>query len=173
MIRKETNMKKVLLILMSGLILAIAWGLEGSAQTKKEMTFSGTHYWSSTGKVFQIDPDRLIMESELMGVRVNDSGDGLFHGASVHIVGVAYRTKGYYGFRGYETWIDKDGDKLIWELLDTPPGAPTSPARLVEGTGKYAGWQGTIEYTLQYPRSFPEGTRRGICREAVKLVSPQ
>jgi hypothetical protein len=166
-------MKKSLLISVLSLIAVIAWGGEGIAQTKKEMTFSGTHYWSSTGKVFQIDPDRLIMDSELMGVRVNDSGDGLFHGASVHIVGVAYRTKGYYGFRGYETWTDKDGDKLIWELLDTPPGAASSSARLIEGTGKYVGWQGSIEYTLQYPKSFPEGTRRGICREVVKLISPQ
>jgi hypothetical protein len=33
------------------------------------------------------------------------------------------------------------------------------------GTGKYADWQGTIEFTLQYPKPFPEGTMRGICRE--------
>jgi len=154
-------------------ILAIAWGGEGFAQAKKEMTFSGTNYWGSTPKVFQLDPDRLIIQSELFGVRVNDSGDGLFHGASTHIVSVAYRSKGYNGFRGYETWTDKDGDKVIWELLDTPPGASSSPARLIEGTGKYAGWQGTIEYTLQFPKSFPQGTRHGICREVVKIVAPQ
>jgi hypothetical protein len=113
------------------------------------------------------------MHPELFGVRVNDSGDGPFHGASVHIVGVALITKVYYGFRGYETWTDKDGDKVIWELLDTPAGSSSSPARLIEGTGKYKGWQGTIEYTLQYPKSFPQGTIRGICREHIKLVIPQ
>ena len=166
-------MKKCLWMMVLCLVLTIACGGEVFAQAKKEMSFSGTHYFSSTPKAFQLGPGQSITQMEVFGVRVNDSGDGLFHGASVHIVGVAYRTKGYYGFRGYETWIDKDGDKLIWELLDTPPGAATSPARLVEGTGKYVGWQGSIEYTLQYPRSFPEGTRRGICREAVKLVSPQ
>ena len=166
-------MKKCLLISVLSLLLVIAWGVEGFAQTKKEMTFSGTHYWSSTPKAFQIDPDRLIMPMELFGIRVNDSGDGPFHGASVHIVAVTYRTKGYYGFRGYETWTDKDGDKVIWELLDTPPGASTSPGRLIDGTGKYAEWQGTIEYSMQYPKAFPEGTRRGITRETTKIVAPQ
>jgi hypothetical protein len=142
-------------------------------QTKEEMNFSGTHYWSSTPKVFQVDPDRSIMQLELFGVRVNDSGDGPFHGASVHIVTVAYSSKGYNGFRAYVTWTDKDGDKVIWELMDTPPSSSSSPGRLIEGTGKYTGWQGTIEYTLEYPKSFPEGTMRGICREVVKIVAPQ
>ena len=166
-------MKKCLLISVLSLVLVIAWGVEASAQTKKEMTFSGTHYWSSTGRPVQIDPDRVILPAELLGVRVNDSGDGPFHGASVHIVGAGYRMKGYYGFRGYVTWIDKDGDTVVWELLDTPAGATTSPGRLIDGTGKYAGWQGTIEYSLQFPKAFPEGTRRGIARETTKIVAPQ
>ena len=166
-------MKKCLLISTLSLVLVIALGVEGSAQTKKEMTFSGTHYWSSTGKTFPIDSDRIVMYPELLGVRVNDSGDGPFHGASVHIVGVGYRTKGYYGYRGYVTWIDKDGDIVVWELLDTPAGASTSPGRLIDATGKYAGWQGTIEYSIQYPKAFPDGTRRGITRETAKIVAPQ
>ncbi len=166
-------MKKFLLMSVLSLVLTITLGVEGFAQGKKEITFSGTHYWSSTPKVFQVDPDRAIRNPELFGVRVNDSGDGLFHGASVHIVAVAYSSKVFNGFRGYETWTDKDGDKVIWELSDTPPGASSSPGRLIEGTGKYTGWQGTIEYTLQYPKSFPPGTIRGICREVIKIVVPQ
>ncbi len=166
------NMRKCLISLLS-LVLATACGGEGFAQTKKEMTFSGTHYWSSTPKGFQVDADRSIRQMELLGVRVNDSGGGPFHGASVHIVGVAYSSKGYNGFRAYETWTDKDGDKVIWELMDTAPGASSSPGKLIEGTGKYTGWQGTIEYTLQYPKPFPQGTIRGICREVIKIVAPQ
>ena len=166
-------MKKCLWILVLGLVLAITWGGEGFAQAKKEMTFSGTHYYSSTPKVFQLEPGRIIMQLEMLGVRVNDSGDGPFHGASVHIVFVSYRSKEYNGSRGYFTWTDKDGDKVIGELLDTPPGASSSPARIIGGTGKYMGWQGTIEYTMQFPKPFPEGTSRGICREHIKLVIPQ
>ncbi len=165
-------MKKVQWIIVLSLVLAIAWGEESFAQAKKEMTFSGTHYFASTPKVFPLEPGRIIMQSEMMGVRVNDSGDGPFHGASVHIVMVSYRSKEYNGTRGYETWTDKDGDKVIWELLDTPAGTSKSPARLLGGTGKYAGWQGTVEYTLTFPKPFPEGTGRGICREHIKLILP-
>jgi hypothetical protein len=166
-------MKKALFISVLSVILAVVWGGGSFAETKKEIKFSGTHYWASTPKIYQLGQGRLIVYAELFGVRVNDSGDGPFHRASVHIVTVSYRSKTYNGFRGYETWIDKDGDKVIWELLDTPPGASSSPARLIEGTGKYTGWQGTMEYTLQFPKAFPEGTSRGICREVVKIVMPQ
>jgi hypothetical protein len=89
------------------LVLSITSGMEGFAQIKKEMTFSGTHYFSTTPKVFQIEPGRFIQQSEILGVRVNDSGDGPFHRASVHIVSVMYLTKGYTGFRGYENWTSK------------------------------------------------------------------
>ncbi len=166
-------MKKVALISVMSLALAIIWQGESFAQAKKEMTFSGTHYFSNTPKIFRLGPDQLIMQVENFGVRVNDSGDGPFHGASVHIVLVSYRSKEYSGSRGYFTWTDKDGDKMIGELLDTPPGASSSPGRLIGGTGKYMGWQGTIEYTMQFPRPFPEGTGRGICREHIKLSIPQ
>jgi hypothetical protein len=166
-------MKRLPLILVLSFMFAITWSGEGFTQNKKEMTFSGTHYFSSTPKVFRPVPDKLIMQMELFGVRVNDSGDGPFHGASVHIVSVAYRSKEYNGYRAYCTWTDKDGDKVIAELLDTPRGASSSPARIIAGTGKYIGWQGTVEYTVQYLRSFPDGTSRGICREHVKLIMPQ
>jgi hypothetical protein len=169
----ELEMKRFAWILTLSLALTLIGGGKSFAQTKKEMTFSGTHYFSSTPKVFQLEPGRIIIQSEMLGVRVNDSGDGPFHGASVHIVLVSFRSKDYNGTRGYETWTDKDGDKVIWELLDTPAGASKSPGRLLGGTGKYAEWAGTVEYTLTFPKPFPEGTGRGICREHIKLTIPQ
>jgi hypothetical protein len=90
--------------------------------------------------------------------------------APVHIVTVG---KDYNRERSYESWTDKDGDKVIWELMDRPSGASSSPGRLIVGTGKYTGWEGTMEFTLQFPKPFPEGTMRGICREVVKIEAPQ
>ena len=69
-------MKRLALILALSFGLAIPCAGEGFAQPKKEMTFSGTHYFSSTPKVFKPGPDQSIMLMELLGVRVNDSGDG-------------------------------------------------------------------------------------------------
>jgi hypothetical protein len=56
----------------------------------KEINLSGTHYWSGTPKVLQIDPDRIILEMEIYGIRVNDSNDGPFNGASVYIATLHY-----------------------------------------------------------------------------------
>jgi len=150
-------------------------------QTKKDINFSGTHYWSGTPKVFPIDPDRIVLEMEIFGVRVNDTNDGPLNGASTYIAVLHYENKGHnktgnpdpVRARDYEVWTDKDGDKVIWELTDDPAGTAGGTAQLIDGTGKYTGWQGTMEYTLQYPKAFPEGTGRGICREVVKIEAPQ
>ncbi len=166
-------MKKSLLILVLSLVLAIISAVQGFAQTKKEMTFNSTSYLSGTPKVYQIDPDRLIRLPDLLGWKVNDSNDGPFHGAQMHVVVVSYFSKDYIRLRGYGTWIDKDGDKVIWELLDTPLGASSSPAKLISGTGKYMGWQGTMEYTLQNLKPYPEGTVRMISKDVIKIVMPK
>jgi hypothetical protein len=81
----------------------------------------------------------------------------------------------YAWLRGFETWTDKDGDKLIWDIKekkagDSPPGTSPGTAEVFAGTGKYVGMQGTMDWLLRYPKPFPEGTGRGICRENVKLV---
>ena len=165
-------MKKCLLISVLSLVLAITWGGEAFPQSQKEMTFSGTHYWASTPKTFKLDQDRQIGQLEIFGVRVNDNSDDPFHGVSTHIFMIFYRSKEYQGSSGYETWTDKDGDKVTWEILDTPAGSSSMPARLIEGTGKYLGWQGTMEINVQFPKSFPEGTLRGIGRQIIKIVTP-
>lgn len=171
-------MKKYLLISILSLVLTITWGGEGLAQTQKEMTFSGTHYFGGTSKIFRLDQDSIIVQLEVLGVRVNDSGEGPFHGASVHIVGVNYMGKGEIKFRAFETWTDKDGDKVVWELVeketkDAPAGSMPGTAKIIGATGKFAGTEGTIEWLLQMPKAFPEGTSRGICREVVKISLPK
>jgi len=163
--------KKCLWMMVLCLVLTIACGGEGFAQAKKELTISSTSYLSGTPKVTQVDPDRSIGQVDLLGWKVVESGDAPFHGAQMHVLGVLYNSKGYIGFRGYGTWIDKDGDKLIWELLDRPPGASSSPARLIAGTGKYMGWQGTMEYTTTpVSKPYPQGTVRLITRDVIKIV---
>jgi hypothetical protein len=168
-------MKKSTLIAAICLAIAIGWGGQAFAQGAKEVQFSGTHYYGHTPKVFKLDQDQMIIQFETLGVRVNDSGEGLFHEASVHIVGILYRGKDGTRLRGFETWTDKDGDKLVWEILEkkienSPPGTSPGTAKVFSGTGKYVGMQGTMDWVLQNPKPFPEGTGRGICKEKVKLL---
>ena len=163
--------------ILSALSLVFALALAGVvlAQGAKEMQFSGTHYYGHTPKVFKLDQDQMVIQFETLGVRVNDNGNGPFHEASVHIAGVLYRGKNGSRLRAFETWTDSDGDKLIWELAekaskDTPPGTSPGTAKVISGTGKYVGMQGSMDWLLRYPKPFPEGTGRGICREQVKLL---
>jgi hypothetical protein len=167
-------MKRLTIAAATSLVFAMTMGGMVFAQGAKEMKFSGTHYYGHTPKVFKLDQDQMVMQFETLGVRVNDNGNGPFHEASVHIVGVLYRGKNGSRLRAFETWTDSDGDKLIWELVeksskDTKPGTSPGTAKVVSGTGKYVGMQGSMDWLLRYPKPFPEGTGRGICREEVKL----
>jgi hypothetical protein len=168
-------MKHFTIATIASLILLITLAGEGFAQSSKELNFSGTHYYGHTPKVYKLDEDQMIIQFETLGVRVNDGGEGPFHEASVQIVGVLYRGKDGTRLRGFETWTDKDGDKLVWEIMekeaaDSPPGTSPGTAKVFSGTGKYVGMQGSMDWQLRYPKPFPEGTGRGICREEVKLV---
>jgi hypothetical protein len=168
-------MKKIIILALTILVIAITWSGDVFAQGKKELQFSGTHYYGHTPRVFKLDQDQMIIQFETLGVRVNDNADDPFHEASVQIVGVLYRGKDGARLRGFETWTDKDGDKLIWDIKekkagDSPPGTSPGTAEVFAGTGKYVGMQGTMDWLLRYPKPFPEGTGRGICRENVKLV---
>ena len=168
-------MKYFIIVILASLTLVITWGGEGFAQSAKELNFSGTHYYGHTPKVYKLDEDQMIIQFETLGVRVNDSGDGPFHEASVHITGVLYRGKEGSRLRAFETWADSDGDKLVWELVEkasagSPPGTSPGTAKVLSGTGKYTGMQGSMDWLLRYPKSFPDGTGRGMCREEVKLM---
>ena len=167
-------MKHFTIATIASLILLITLAGEGFAQSSKELNFSGTHYYGHTPKVYKLDEDQMIIQFETLGVRVNDGGEGPFHEASVQIVGVLYRGKDGTRLRGFETWTDKDGDKLVWEIMekeaaDSPPGTSPGTAKVFSGTGKYVGMQGSMDWQLRYPKPFPEGTGRGICREEVTL----
>lgn len=169
-------MWRLIFVGLTSVVMIVSWGVGTLAQTAGEVQFSGTHYYGSTPKMFKVDQDQMIVQFETIGVRVNDSGEGPFHEAAVHIAGILFRGTDGTRLRGFETWTDKDGDKLIWEIVekktqDSPPGTSPGTAKVVSGTGKYASMQGTMDWVLRYPRAFPEGTGRGICKEVVKIAS--
>mgnify|MGYP001827940517 CR=1 FL=1 len=168
-------MKRFTAIVLTSLVIAIMWIGYAHSQSPKELTFSGTHYYGHTPKVYKLSEDQIIIQFETLGVRVNDNGEGPFHESSVHISGILYKGKDGSRLRAFETWTDKDGDKLIWELVDkkpegSPPGTTPGTANVFSGTGKYAGMKGTMDFLVRNPKSFPAGTGRGMCREEVMLL---
>jgi hypothetical protein len=161
-------MNRFIIIAVTSLSVAIGWGGHAFAQVAKEVQFSGTHYYGHTPKVFKLDQDQMIMQFETLGVRVNDGGEGPFHEASVQIVGILYRGKDGSRLRGFETWTDKDGDKLVWEIMekkiaDPQPGTSPGTAKVSPVPESMSGCR--VQWTGSY--GFQKRSRRAPVAESV------
>ncbi len=161
-------MKKCLAILVLSLVFAISLGWNAIAQMPKEGTIAGTNIYAGTHRAIPIDKERLIMTYENTGIRVEDSGGGPFHQVATHNIGILYFEKGVGRLRGYVTITDKDGDKVTWELTETDSKLGLSPVngtgKIICGTGKFTGIQGSFEYTRQNVRAAADGTHQAISK---------
>ena len=158
-----------LLILGLSLIVSISLGWDAIAQTPKEGTFTGTNTYAGTHKVIPIDKDRAVILYENSGVYIDDSQGSPFNRVASHNVGVQYWEKGIGRLRGYVTLKDKDGDNVLWEITETeskpsPPNPINGTAKILGGTGKFTGIQGSMEYTRQMVRPFADGTHQGVTK---------
>ena len=170
-------MKKIIAIVIT-LFLSVAFGLLANAQMAKEGTSSGTVTYAGTHKVIQLDKDRFVMVYDNMGVRLDDSGQGPYHGMSTHNVGVMYFEKGVGRLRGYMTNMDKDGDQYILELTEeaSPLTGPINgTGKILGGTGRFTGIQGGIEYTRTNLRPVADGTHQAVSKfkGSWKIVEPK
>ncbi|HVO39079.1 MAG TPA: hypothetical protein VMV03_08630 [Spirochaetia bacterium] len=151
------------------LVFVLALGGQAAGQT--QMTTTGTNYGASTMKIYPIDQERWLATVEQMGIRVDDTGKGPFHLISTDIRMIMYGDKAGVQYRGYETHVDKDGDKVIWEIWGFPIGTNKGKGKVIGATGKFAGLEGTMDFVLMNPpKGFPEGTSRTICKEVMNLT---
>jgi hypothetical protein len=156
--------------------LFVIFGLAGQPSAETQITSTGTNYGSSTMKISPIDNGIWVGTAEQMGIRVDDTGEGPFHMMSTDIQLILYGDKTGVHYRGYETHVDKDGDKVLWEIWDFPAGTRTGKGKIIGGTGKFEGIEGTMDFVLQTPpKGFPEGTSRTVCKETknVTLKNPK
>jgi hypothetical protein len=160
-------MKKCIFILALSLIWSINLEWDAIAQMPKEGTFSGTVTYAGTSKVFPIDKEHFVSLSEYSGVNVDNSGGGPFHNVACHGVAMLYFEKGVTRLTSYWSITDKDGDKVLWELTETegkPPNPVNGIGKIIWGTGKFTGIQGSYEYTRQGFRPATEGTFQAISK---------
>jgi hypothetical protein len=152
--------------LLSCIVLALA--IAGQAPAQRQTTSTGTNYGSGAMKVAPIDKDSWVATLDQLGVRVDERGKGPFHLLSTDLQIVMFQDRSGLHYRGYETCVDADGDKVLWEVWDA---AGKGNGKVVAGTGKFEGMEGTMEFVLQPPpKPFPEGTIRSVCRETIKAV---
>ena len=102
-------------------------------------------------------------------LRLNIRGKGPFNNLSGHTVWIDDYDTGKDHFYGFTTFGDKDGDKIFCE--DQEGSAPnTGKAKLLWGSGKFAGIEGTTDLAYQDLKSWPDGTRRTITRAVWKVT---
>jgi len=160
-------MKKSIWILGLGLVLLFIFGLNVHAQSN-EVTESVTTGYYGTSKVLPLGPvgaygpDRGYATWESFGVIVSDTGEGLFHNATIRCTGVNFWEKGGFENEGYCAYTLKDGEKVFLKAnfggklgMPMPPAQGT--AKMIGGTGKYVGIEGRTEYTSYFLRPSAEG----------------
>ena len=152
-------MKKSIWMLGLSLVLLITFGINVQAQPK-EVTESGVTTYYVTSKVLPLEEGGLYMSYEAIGVNVNDTGEGLFHNATIRVLGGMKIEKGIYkDERSWGVWNLQNGDKVFLtyrgtgEVKPEGVGIAKGTTTMTGGTGKCAGIQGTFDITRYTPRS--------------------
>ena len=149
-------MKRTILTLALICFLFVGFGLMAYAETAKKGSTSNKGYYTGTFKALPMEKERFQMNYEVFGVLVSDTGEGLFHNASIHVLGALHAVKGAYKDSGFMVATRPDGDKvfLTYKASGTLRKSAKGTLTYVGGTGKFVGIQGSgqfTRYTLRAP----------------------
>lgn len=152
------------------LVLALVVGEQVFADS--QMTVNVTNYTHDVCKAMPIDKDHVVLTLEQFGVQLAEKENSPFNNLSSHGALIVYADKGERHFHGYYTYVDKDGDNIVWEIWDFPFGTPDRGAgKIIGATGKYNGMEGTAEnIVIQHLKSWPAGSGRSIAKMVWKLT---
>ncbi len=123
--------------------------LADNAAAGSEATESATGGWYSTSKIVAFGEDYMYAAYEGFGVWNGDTGKEMLHGVTVRVVGEWQIEKGSYTERGGAVWNMPNGDKIYLRVFASGKAGeiPKGTVTLLGGTGKYAGIEGSGEYT--------------------------
>jgi hypothetical protein len=171
-------MRKSILILVLSLILLFTFGTNVYAQGKEVATSATTSFYA-TAKVLPLGEGRLYMSYEGFGVSVSDTGEGLFHNATVRTLGGMTIEKGIYkDEQGWGVFNLQNGDKVFFkfifagELNPKGIGIGKGHVTIVSGTGTCTGIQGGWELTRYVLRSIVEGVGQNYTKSKGKYTLP-
>ena len=150
-------MRKTIMALMLTTVLSIC-AVSVAAEMAKEGSGSAKAFYSGTPQMLPMGKTRVQINYEGFGVMTSDTGKGLFHNASLHVLGSLQIVKGAIEDSGFHVSTLTSGDKVFMTYKCTGKvGKPTiykGTFTYVGGTGKVSGIQGGGEftrYTLQPP----------------------
>jgi hypothetical protein len=79
-------------------------------------------------------------------ITTNEAGGGMFHNSAGHCIG----SEMFGHLAGTCLWIDMDGDRFV-ETINRQAGAAKGTGTLINGTGKYKGIEGSVEFVEAPP----------------------
>jgi hypothetical protein len=171
-------MKKSILVLGLSLVLLLTFGINVQAQPK-EVTEPITTIFYITSKTLPLGEGIFYMSYEGIGTTVTDTGEGLFHNATIRVLGGMKFEKGSYkDERGWGVWNLQNGDKVFITFKfagAVKPGGvgfAKGTVTITGGTGKAAGIQTSYEATRTTVRSAIEGIGQSYTKGTIKYTLP-
>ena len=157
-------------VIASCLFLGLVLG--GSVFAQTQMTLAVTNYTYDAYKPMPIDKDHVVLTLEQFGVQLAENAKSPFNNLSSHGALIVYVDKAERHFHGYYTYVDKDGDSIMFEIWDFPSGVPNHGAgKIIGATGKFTGMEGTAEnIVIAHLKSWPEGTGRSVATMVWKVT---
>jgi hypothetical protein len=155
-------MKKIVVTSILALVFTIVFVPISNAEMASEGTDSGINIYTATSTMASLDKEQYALTYECLGVYLSDTGKGPLNNMSTHNIGVIYHDKGVGKVIGYMVMTAPDGDKVFAELKEDDTPSPPKPSKgsgkYIGGTGKFAGIEGTFEYSRYYVRPAKDGT---------------
>jgi len=143
-------MKKIVLVTIFAFILAVAFCLSANAEMAKEGSGSGITYMITKYTVLPMGKGVVQINYEGWGITRSDTGKGLVHNASAHVVGGLLVVKGVYkNDAGMVCFTRPDGDQVFFTYKTSGVAGKSGKGTFtyVGGTGKCVGIQGGGEFT--------------------------
>jgi hypothetical protein len=176
---KEAAMKIRIVVLT--LCVFVLFGADLKAQPK-EVTESVTTTYYVTPKVVPLGETSAVMSYDGVGLTISDTGQGLFHQATVRVIGSLTIDKGKWNDeRASTVWNLLNGDKVFATVTGTgergKPGEVNTTGGTVTitgGTGKCSGIQGTFTFArYNLPKAAIEGITQSYVKANIKYTLPQ
>jgi hypothetical protein len=162
---------------VTGILLAAALQSPALAESAlpKEGNGNTTAYYTGSGKRLDAGKDYAVLTYDVLGVSMNDAGQGFMHGTSVRCMGSIPAMKGAYdNEHGICIVLDKDGDQVFIQY--TAAGRLGASGKVngtyVGGTGKYAGISGSSESTRTPLRPVEAGMIHSVSKTTYKYKLP-
>ena len=107
-------------------VLVFTLALGGVVFAQTQMTVKGILYQTGTPQVTVIDQDHWVAVVDYRGVKIDVSTPQVaaLDNMSADNKLVLFGEKNVVHDFGYLTLMDKDGDKIVWQIWDTPAAGP-------------------------------------------------